>query len=136
MSGASQPATLPAPQSASSPRTVSRRHVVVALPATLIGTPMLAACAPASQSHASAAARIRRAPDFGHRAPAPGGGPGLDVATELVRLATLAPLSHNTQCWKFVLGARGVTILPDLSRRCPAVDPDDHHLLVSLGCAV
>jgi hypothetical protein len=26
-------------------------------------------------------------------------------------------------------------ILPDLSRRCPAVDPDDHHLFVSLGCA-
>jgi hypothetical protein len=25
--------------------------------------------------------------------------------------------------------------LPDLSRRCPAVDPDDHHLFVSLGCA-
>jgi hypothetical protein len=25
--------------------------------------------------------------------------------------------------------------LPDLSRRCPAVDPDDHHLYVSLGCA-
>jgi hypothetical protein len=24
---------------------------------------------------------------------------------------------------------------PDLTRRCPAVDPDDHHLLVSLGCA-
>jgi hypothetical protein len=26
-------------------------------------------------------------------------------------------------------------ILPDLSRRCPAVDPDDHHLYGSLGCA-
>ena len=26
-------------------------------------------------------------------------------------------------------------ILPDLSRRCPAVDPDDHHVFVSLGCA-
>jgi hypothetical protein len=25
--------------------------------------------------------------------------------------------------------------LPDLSRRCPAVDPDDHHLYASLGCA-
>jgi hypothetical protein len=28
-----------------------------------------------------------------------------------------------------------VTIRPDFSRRCPAVDPDDHHLFVSLGCA-
>jgi hypothetical protein len=25
--------------------------------------------------------------------------------------------------------------LPDRDRRCPAVDPDDHHLYVSLGCA-
>jgi len=26
-------------------------------------------------------------------------------------------------------------ILPDLARRTPVVDPDDHHLFVSLGCA-
>ncbi len=54
---------------------------------------------------------------------------------ELVRYATLAPSSHNTQCWKFGIEPRAITILPDLSRRCPAVDPDDHHLFVSLGCA-
>lgn len=57
------------------------------------------------------------------------------VERELVRYATLAPSSHNTQCWKFRLSDAAVTILPDLSRRCPAVDPDDHHLWVSLGCA-
>jgi hypothetical protein len=54
---------------------------------------------------------------------------------ELVRFATLAPSSHNTQCWKFSVEGKGVTILPDLSRRCPAVDPDDHHVFVTLGCA-
>ncbi len=54
---------------------------------------------------------------------------------ELVRYATLASSSHNTQCWKFALDDRHISILPDLSRRCPAVDPDDHHLFVSLGCA-
>ena len=54
---------------------------------------------------------------------------------ELVRYATLAPSSHNTQCWKFRLGERRVSILPDHGRRCPVVDPDDHHLFVSLGCA-
>lgn len=54
---------------------------------------------------------------------------------ELVRYATLAPSSHNTQCWKFRLGNRVISILPDLQRRCPVVDPDDHHLFVSLGCA-
>ncbi len=58
-----------------------------------------------------------------------------DVAPELVRLVTLAPSSHNTQCWKFALEEQAITILSDLSRRCPAVDPDDHHVFVSLGCA-
>jgi len=54
---------------------------------------------------------------------------------DLVRYATLAPSSHNTQCWKFRLEDDAISILPDLSRRCPAVDPDDHHLFVSIGCA-
>jgi hypothetical protein len=55
--------------------------------------------------------------------------------SELVRYATLAPSSHNTQCWRFHVAGRTVSILPDLERRCPVVDPDDHHLFVSLGCA-
>ena len=54
---------------------------------------------------------------------------------ELVRCATLAPSSHNTQCWRFAIEPQRISILPDLTRRCPAVDPDDHHLYVSLGCA-
>ncbi len=54
---------------------------------------------------------------------------------ELVRYATLAPSSHNTQCWKFAVERRSISIVADLSRRCPAVDPDNHHLFVSLGCA-
>lgn len=57
------------------------------------------------------------------------------VMRELVRYATLAPSSHNTQCWKFRIGNGAISILPDYSRRCPVVDPDDHHLFVSLGCA-
>jgi len=54
---------------------------------------------------------------------------------EIVRYATLAPSGHNTQCWRFRVGERSIAILPDLSRRTPVVDPDDHHLYVSLGCA-
>ena len=57
------------------------------------------------------------------------------LLNELVRYATLAPSSHNTQCWKFRLRERAIVIEPDLTRRCPVVDPDDHHLFVSLGCA-
>jgi len=55
--------------------------------------------------------------------------------TNLVRYATLAASSHNTQPWKFRLERGRILILPDLLRRCPAVDPDDHHLYASLGCA-
>lgn len=55
---------------------------------------------------------------------------------ELVRLACLAANSHNTQPWKFRLAANSLTIIPDFSRRTPIVDPDDHHLFASLGCAV
>lgn len=61
--------------------------------------------------------------------------PARDPGRELVRLPVLAPSSHNTQCWKFKLENRAVLILPDLQRRCPAVEPDDHHLCMSLGCA-
>lgn len=55
---------------------------------------------------------------------------------ELVRYATLAANSHNTQPWFFTASDKSITIAPDLTRRCPAVDPDDHHLFASLGCAV
>jgi hypothetical protein len=55
---------------------------------------------------------------------------------ELIRYATLAANSHNSQPWKFTADGRRITIAPDYARRCPAVDPDDHHLFVSLGCAV
>lgn len=54
---------------------------------------------------------------------------------ELVRMATLAANGHNTQPWKFRLADKRVEILPDPSRRTAVVDPDDHHLYVSLGCA-
>ncbi|WP_271558453.1 MULTISPECIES: Acg family FMN-binding oxidoreductase [unclassified Bradyrhizobium] len=54
---------------------------------------------------------------------------------ELVRFATLAANSHNTQPWIFSARGNEIVIAPDFARRCPVVDPDDHHLFVSLGCA-
>ena len=54
---------------------------------------------------------------------------------ELVRFATLRPNGHNTQPWRFASLAGGARIAPDPTRRTPAVDPDDHHLFVSLGAA-
>ena len=60
---------------------------------------------------------------------------GVDVR-ELVRFATLAPSGHNTQPWRFRLSPKRIVVVPDRNRRTPAVDPDDHHLFVGLGCAV
>jgi hypothetical protein len=55
--------------------------------------------------------------------------------TDLVRYATLAANSHNTQPWRFRIADRAIFTLPDLTRRLASVDPDDHHLFASLGCA-
>ncbi|ESQ86812.1 Acg family FMN-binding oxidoreductase [Asticcacaulis benevestitus] len=57
-------------------------------------------------------------------------------SVELIRFAALAGNGHNTQAWRFVVAPSRIAVLPDLSRRTPVVDPDDHHLFVSLGCAV
>lgn len=54
---------------------------------------------------------------------------------ELVRYATLAASGHNTQPWRFRVSEKRIEILPDVSRRTPVVDPDDHHIFASLGCA-
>ncbi|MGV8939335.1 MAG: Acg family FMN-binding oxidoreductase [Allorhizobium sp.] len=57
-------------------------------------------------------------------------------AAALVRYASLAASGHNTQPWSFRLLENAIEIRPDFSRRTPVVDPDDHHLYVSLGCAL
>lgn len=78
-----------------------------------------------AQSVARAAARLRRPLDTSAE----------DPILELVRFATLAANSHNTQPWLFERSPTGIAILPDVARRCPAVDPDDHHVFATLGCA-
>jgi hypothetical protein len=54
---------------------------------------------------------------------------------ELVRYATMAANSHNTQPWAFRIDGDRIRLVADLDRRCPVVDPDDHHVFASLGCA-
>jgi hypothetical protein len=73
--------------------------------------------------HGEAAARVRAA-----LSEAP------EVA-ELVRYATLAPNGHNTQPWRFRIATDRIEVLPDFTRRTPVVDPEDHHLSISLGAA-
>jgi len=105
----------------------TRRKFVLGAAAGATCTPALVTCA-SGASYEKAAQEIWRHGNFGPEDQAA-------VLLELVRHATLAPSSHNTQCWKFRIEQSSISILPDLSRRCPAVDPDDHHLFVSLGCA-
>ena len=109
---------------------LTRRKLLAATPGVLGGAAGFGASpsAWAAESYEAATARIWRTGSLQGLA-------GAALSQELVRYATLAPSSHNTQCWKFALDGQSITILPDLSRRCPVVDPDDHHIFVSLGCA-
>lgn len=109
---------------------LTRRDSLLSVTALVAGTAALPACSPGSGDAGYAEAERQT---WQHTAGSLGDGTALRL--ELVRYATLAASSHNTQCWKFRIEEHAVSILPDLSRRCPAVDPDDHHLFVSLGCA-
>jgi hypothetical protein len=114
------------------PFTLQRRHFIAATP-WLVSAPLtIAGCAgsaPVDSYEAMSERTWRHGPTEGLV--------GLALGRELVRYATLAPSSHNTQCWSFRLDEQGrhITLRPDPSRRCPVVDPDDHHVFVSLGCA-
>ena len=54
----------------------------------------------------------------------------------LLRYAVLAPSSRNTQPWTFKLGADGVEVYVDYTRRLPIADPFDRELLMSIGAAI
>jgi len=109
---------------------VTRREFIVSTSATIGALATVASC-----SSETTADGYENAVSNTWRHGEVGTGDKLALLRELVRCATLAPSSHNTQCWKFRLEGRSISILPDFSRRCPAVDPDDHHLFVSIGCA-
>jgi hypothetical protein len=111
---------------------ITRRHFAASTPWLLAGPMALSGC-----SRKAAADDYETIADRTWQPAAATGLGGALLGQELVRLATLAPSSHNTQCWKFALGGDGcsIAVRPDRARRCPAVDPDDHHIFVSLGCA-
>jgi Nitroreductase family len=105
-----------------------RRQFVKAAGVTLMSTVVAQSCSATDKGYEKAVSEI-----WQHATPTAMN--AMALQRELVRYATLAASSHNTQCWKFKLENRQISILPDLERRCPAVDPDDHHLYTSLGCA-
>ena len=105
----------------------NRRNVLMGIGAGGVFMPPLSACTSnASEQDAARLLRSRMTTSISDRP---------QLMRELIRYATLAPSSHNTQCWRFQVFEKSIAITPDMSRRCPAVDPDDHHLFVSMGCA-
>ena len=111
----------------------SRRRFVSSVPTLLGGAAVLAACSSTAdpEGYDAVTAQTWRTAELAE----PADISAAALRLELVRFATLAPSSHNTQCWQFALEDHAITLLPDLARRCPAVDPDDHHVFVPLGCA-
>ena len=55
---------------------------------------------------------------------------------EIIEDAAKAPSGHNTQPWKFEVQENSIIIRPNFERRLRVVDPDDHALYISLGCAL
>lgn len=50
--------------------------------------------------------------------------------------AVRAPSVHNTQPWRFVLGADSLELHADWSRRLPVLDRSGRQVLMSCGCAL
>ncbi len=59
-----------------------------------------------------------------------------EAARSLIRLAALAPSSHNTQPWFFRVSDRTIDVWADRTRALPVNDPEDRELAISCGCAL
>ncbi|WP_265109712.1 Acg family FMN-binding oxidoreductase [Halosolutus halophilus] len=66
----------------------------------------------------------------------PADAPLAERARFLLRYAILAPSSHNSQPWEFVVEDGRIEIHAVEERWLEAADPDNRELYVSLGCAV
>lgn len=53
-----------------------------------------------------------------------------------LNFAVLAPSSHNTQPWRFIVQERSVLVCADRTRALPVIDPYDRELIISCGAAL
>lgn len=53
-----------------------------------------------------------------------------------LQYAVLAPSSHNSQPWRFLIADREVQLVADRSRALPVLDPYDRELTISCGAAL
>ncbi|MGW7532466.1 Acg family FMN-binding oxidoreductase [Amycolatopsis sp. NPDC054798] len=67
---------------------------------------------------------------------APVGQLSADQVVSVLRSATLAPSTHNTQPWLFSSGPAGIELYADADRTLPVADSDRRELLLSCGAAL
>jgi hypothetical protein len=66
----------------------------------------------------------------------PSSGTAIDKARFTVRYAILAPSSHNTQPWRFIINGNELLVCADRTRSLPNIDPLDRELIISCGAAL
>ena len=60
----------------------------------------------------------------------------IDKARFAVGYAILAPSSHNTQPWRFIVNGDELLLCADRNRSLPHIDPFDRELIISCGAAL
>jgi Nitroreductase family len=63
-------------------------------------------------------------------------GTAIDKARFAVGYAILAPSSHNTQPWRFIINGDELLLCADRNRSLPHIDPFDRELIISCGAAL
>jgi hypothetical protein len=66
----------------------------------------------------------------------PSWGTAVDKARFAVRYAVLAPSSHNTQPWRFIVNGDELLVCADRTRSLANIDPFDRELIISCGAAL
>jgi hypothetical protein len=66
----------------------------------------------------------------------PSSGKAIDKARFAVRYAILAPSSHNTQPWRFIINGDELLVCADRNRSLANIDPFDRELIISCGAAL
>jgi len=66
----------------------------------------------------------------------PASGATIDKARFAVRYAILAPSSHNTQPWRYIINGDELLVCADRTRSLPNIDPFDRELIISCGAAL
>ena len=62
--------------------------------------------------------------------------PDAGTIRTVLALASRAPSVHNTQPWRWLVGAESLHLYSDTNRQLPNTDPDGRDLILSCGAAL